>query len=220
MNERLTEAQSQIPPSAGKPGIAPLSTGLGEIYQYVITTKEGYEDRYDDRELRTIQDWIIRRQLLGTPGVADVSSFGGHLKQYEIAIAPERLNAMDVSISEIFKALESNNENTGGAYIEKGNNALFIRSEGLVGSLEDIGNIVVKNNPNGSPVLIKDVAKVQIGSAVRYGATTRNGEGEVVSAIVMMLKGANSAEVIKGIKLKMEEIKKTLPEGVAIEPFR
>jgi len=219
VNERLSEAQSQIPPSAGKPGIAPLSTGLGEIYQYVITTKEGYEDRYDDRELRTIQDWIIRRQLLGTPGVADVSSFGGHLKQYEIAIAPERLNAMDVSISEIFKALESNNENTGGAYIEKGNNALFIRSEGLVGSLEDIGNIVVKNNPNGSPVLIKDVAKVQIGSAVRYGATTRNGEGEVVSAIVMMLKGANSAEVIKGIKLKIEEIKKTLPEGVAIEPF-
>jgi len=219
VNERLTEAQSQIPPSAGKPGIAPLSTGLGEIYQYVITTKEGYEDRYDDRELRTIQDWIIRRQLLGTPGVADVSSFGGHLKQYEIAIAPERLNAMDVSISEIFKALESNNENTGGAYIEKGNNALFIRSEGLVGSLEDIGNIVVKNNPNGSPVLINDVAKVQIGSAVRYGATTRNGQGEVVSAIVMMLKGANSAEVIKSIKVKMEEIKKTLPEGVVIEPF-
>ena len=219
VNERLTEAQAQIPASAGKPGIAPLSTGLGEIYQYVITTKEGYEDRYDDRELRTIQDWIIRRQLLGTPGVADVSSFGGHLKQYEIAIAPERLNAMDVSISEIFKALESNNENTGGAYIEKGNNALFIRSEGLVGSLEDIGNIVVKNNPSGSPVLIKDVAKVQIGSAVRYGATTRNGEGEVVSAIVMMLKGANSAEVIESIKLKIEKIEKTLPEGVVIEPF-
>lgn len=219
VNERLSEAQSQIPPSAGKPGIAPLSTGLGEIYQYVITTKEGYEDQYTDRELKTIQDWIIRRQLLGTPGVADVSSFGGHLKQYEIAIVPERLNAMDVSVSEIFKALESNNENTGGAYIEKGNNALFIRSEGLVGSLEDIGNIVVKNNPSGSPVLIKDVAKVQIGSAVRYGATTRNGQGEVVSAIVMMLKGANSAEVIDNVKLKMEEIKKSLPEGVVIEPF-
>ena len=219
VSERLTEAQSQIPPSAGKAGIAPLSTGLGEIYQYVITAKEGYEDQYDDRELRTIQDWIIRRQLLGTPGVADVSSFGGHLKQYEIAIAPERLNAMDVSISEIFKALEANNENTGGAYIEKGNNALFIRSEGLVGSLEDIENIVVKNNPSGSPVLIKDVAKVQIGSAVRYGATTRNGQGEVVSAIVMMLKGANSAEVIESVKLKIEQIKKTLPEGVVIEPF-
>lgn len=219
VNERLSEAQSQIPPSAGKPGIAPLSTGLGEIYQYVITTKKGYEDQYNDRELRTIQDWIIRRQLLGTPGVADVSSFGGHLKQYEIAIAPERLNAMNVSINEIFTALETNNENTGGAYIEKGNNALFIRSEGLVSSLEDIRNIVVKNTTSGNPILIKDVAKVQIGSAVRYGATTRNGEGEVVSAIVMMLKGANSAEVIKEVKLKIENIKKTLPEGVVIEPF-
>jgi len=219
VNERLTEAQSKIPTSAGKPGIAPLSTGLGEIYQYVITNKEGYEGKYNDRELRTIQDWIIRRQLLGTPGVADVSSFGGHLKQYEIAIAPELLNAMNVSIHDIFKALEANNENTGGAYIEKGNNALFIRSEGLVGSLEDIENIVVKNNPSGSPILIKDVAKVQIGSAVRYGASTRNGNGEVVSAIVMMLKGANSAEVIESIKLKMADIRKTLPEGVVIEPF-
>jgi len=146
VNERLTEAQSQIPPSAGKPSMAPLSTGLGEIYQYVITTEDGFEDQYNDRDLRTIQDWIIRRQLLGTPGVADVSSFGGHLKQYEIAISPERLNAMDISISDIFSALEANNENTGGAYIEKGDNALFIRSEGLVSSLEDIRNIVVKNN--------------------------------------------------------------------------
>src|SRR5680860_954797 len=219
VNERLTEAQAQIPPSAGKAGIAPLTTGLGEIYQYVITTKEGYENEYDATELRTIQDWIIKRQLLGTPGIADVSSFGGYLKQYEIAITPERLSAMDVSISDIFTALEANNENTGGAYIEKGDNALFIRSEGLVNSLEDIGNIVVKNNTNGSPVLIKDVAKVQFGSAVRYGAATRNGKGEVVSAIVMMLKGANSAEVIKSIKLKMEDIRKTLPEGVVIEPF-
>jgi len=219
VNERLTEAQSKIPPSAGKPSVAPLSTGLGEIYQYVITTEEGFEDQYNDRDLRTIQDWIIRRQLLGTPGVADVSSFGGHLKQYEIAISPERLNAMDISISDIFTALESNNENTGGAYIEKGNNALFIRSEGLVSSIEDIENIVVKNNQSGSPILIRDVAKVQIGSAVRYGATTRNGKGEVVSAIVMMLKGANSAEVIKNVKLKMEEIKQSLPEGVIIEPF-
>lgn len=219
VSERLPEAQSQIPPSAGKPGLAPLSTGLGEIFQYVITTEEGFEDQYNDRDLRTIQDWIIRRQLLGTPGVADVSSFGGHLKQYEIAITPERLNAMDISMKDIFSALEANNENTGGAYIEKGKNALFIRSEGLVSSLEDIRNIVVKNNTNGSPVLIRDVAKVQIGNAVRYGATTRNGNGEVVSAIVMMLKGANSAEVIKDVKLKIEEIRKSLPEGVIIEPF-
>ncbi|WP_430966569.1 CusA/CzcA family heavy metal efflux RND transporter [Spongiimicrobium sp. 2-473A-2-J] len=219
VNERLAEAQSKIPQGVGKPGIAPLTTGLGEIYQYVITTEEGYEKEYDATELRTIQDWVIRRQLLGTPGVADVSSFGGYLKQYEIAIRPERLNAMNISISEIFDALEANNQNTGGAYIEKNNKALFIRSEGLVGSLDDIRNILVRQNPNGIPVLVSDVAKVQIGSAVRYGATTRNGQGEVVSAIVMMLKGANSAEVIKDVKEKIAVIGKTLPEGVVIEPF-
>lgn len=219
VNERLAEAQGQIPEGVGKPGIAPLTTGLGEIYQYVITTEEGYENEYDARELRTIQDWIIRRQLLGTPGVADVSSFGGHLKQFEIAIRPERLNAMNISINEIFEALEANNQNTGGAYIEKNNKALFIRSEGLVGNLNDIGSILIRQNPNGIPILISDVAKVQIGSAIRYGATTRNGHGEVVSAIVMMLKGANSAEVIKDVKEKIAAISKTLPEGVVIEPF-
>lgn len=219
VNERLAEAQSKIPDGVGKPGIAPLTTGLGEIYQYVITTEEGYEKEYDAIELRTIQDWVIRRQLLGTPGVADVSSFGGYLKQYEIAIRPERLNAMNISISEIFDALEANNQNTGGAYIEKNNKALFIRSEGLVGGLDDIRNILIRQNPNGIPVLVSDVAEVQIGSAVRYGATTRNGQGEVVSAIVMMLKGANSAEVIKDVKEKIAVIGKTLPEGVVIEPF-
>ncbi len=219
VSERLTEVQSEIPENIGKPSIAPLSTGLGEIYQYVIGTKPGYEDKYDAVQLRTIQDWVIRRQLLGTPGVADVSSFGGYLKQYEIAIRPERLNAMQVSIAEIFNALESNNQNTGGAYIEKNDKALFIRSEGLVGSLKDIENILVKQTDDGIPVLISDVAKVQTGTAIRYGATTRNGEGEVVSAIVMMLKGANSAQVIADVKGKMETISKTLPEGVVIEPF-
>jgi len=219
VNERLAEAQAKIPEGVGKPGIAPLTTGLGEIYQYVITTKEGYEKEYDARELRTIQDWVIRRQLLGTPGIADVSSFGGYLKQYEIAIRPERLNAMNISISEIFDALAANNQNTGGAYIEKNDKALFIRSEGLVGNLDDIRNILIRQNPNGIPVLISDVAKVQIGNAIRYGASTRNGQGEVVSAIVMMLKGANSAEVIRDVKEKIATIRKTLPVGVVIEPF-
>lgn len=219
VNERLAEAQSEIPKGIGKPGIAPLTTGLGEIYQYVITTEPGYEDQYNATELRTIQDWIIRRQLLGTPGVADVSSFGGYLKQYEIAIRPERLNTMNISITEIFDALQTNNQNTGGAYIEKNDKALFIRSEGLVGSLEDIENILVKQTESGNPILIRDVAKVQIGKAIRYGATTRNGEGEVVSAIVMMLKGANSAKVIEDVKKQIATISKTLPEGVVIEPF-
>ncbi|MEQ9286767.1 MAG: CusA/CzcA family heavy metal efflux RND transporter [Cyclobacteriaceae bacterium] len=219
VNERLTEVQAQIPPGVGQPGMAPVTTGLGEIYQYVVGTEVGYEDKYDARELRTIQDWIVRRQLLGTSGVADVSSFGGYLKQYEIAIDPDRLKAMDVSIAEIFQALEENNENTGGAYIEKNLNAYFIRSEGLVGSLSDIENMFVKSNANGIPVLIRDVAKVQLGNAVRYGATTRDGEGEVVSAIVLMLKGENSAEVIANVKERITEIRKTLPEGVTIEPF-
>ena len=202
VNERLADAQSRIPEGIGKPGIAPLTTGLGEIYQYVVTTKPGYEDKYDAVQLRTIQDWVVKRQLLGTKGVADVSSFGGYLKQFEIAISPERLKAMQVSISEIFDALENNNQNTGGAYIEKSDKALFIRSEGLVGSIRDIENILVKQSENGTPVLISDVANVQIGSAIRYGATTRNGEGEVVSAIVMMFKGANSAQVIADVKNK------------------
>jgi len=219
VSERLSDAQSKIPEGIGKPGIAPLTTGLGEIYQYVITTKKGYEDKYDAVQLRTIQDWVIKRQLLGTKGVADVSSFGGYLKQYEIAVRPERLNAMQISISEIFNALESNNQNTGGAYIEKNNRALFIRSEGLVGSINDIENILVKQTDDGIPILISDVAKVQIGKAIRYGATTRDGKGEVVSAIVMMLKGANSAEVIADVKVKIETISKALPEGVVIEPF-
>ncbi|WP_108869484.1 CusA/CzcA family heavy metal efflux RND transporter [Aquimarina aquimarini] len=219
VSERLVEVQSQIPANIGKPEIAPLTTGLGEIYQYVITTESGYEDQYDASALRTIQDWIIKRQLLGTPGVADVSSFGGYLKQYEVAIRPERLNAMNVSISEIFNALQNNNQNTGGAYIEKNDKSLFIRSEGLIGSIADIENILIKQTTDGIPILINDVAIVQMGKAIRYGATTRNGEGEVVSAIVMMLKGANSAEVIKNVKNKMASISKTLPEGVVIEPF-
>ena len=219
VSERLVEVQSQIPPGVGQPGMAPITTGLGEIYQYVVGTKPGYEDQYDARELRTIQDWVVRRQLLGTPGVADVSSFGGYLKQYEIAIDPDRLKSMNISIAEIFQALEANNENTGGAYIEKNQNAYFIRSEGLVSSMDDIRNMLVRTNTDGIPVLVKDVAQVQLGSAVRYGATTRNGEGEVVSAIVMMLKGENSAEVIDNVKERIFEIRKTLPEGVTIEPF-
>ncbi|MBI1185704.1 CusA/CzcA family heavy metal efflux RND transporter [bacterium] len=219
VNERLRQVQNQIPQGVGEPGMAPITTGLGEIYQYVVEPLPGYENRYDAQQLRTIQDWIVRRQLLGTPGVADVSSFGGYLKQYEIALKPERLKAMNISIAEIFKALEANNENTGGAYIEKQPNAYFIRSEGLVGTIADIENISIKYNQNGIPVFIKDVAQVRQGHAVRYGATTRNGQGEVVSAIVMMLKGENSAEVIENVKERIAAIKKSLPEGITITPF-
>jgi len=219
ISERLQLVQEQLPKGFGTPFLAPVTTGLGEIYQYVVRPEKGYEDKYDAMELRTIQDWIVRKQLLGVKGVADVSSFGGLLKQYEIAVEPEKLLAYEVTIADVFTALENNNQNTGGSYIEKGPTALFIRSEGLVGSKSDIESIVVKNLPNGIPLLIGNVAEVKLGSATRYGALTYNGERQVSGAIVLMLKGANSNEVITRVKDRVEEIKKTLPEGVTIEPF-
>ncbi len=219
VNERLSAAKSAIPPGAGNPELAPLSTGLSEIYQYILRPKKGYEEKFDATELRTIQDWIVRRQLLGTEGVADVSSFGGHIKQYEIALDPEKLRSMTISISELFLALERNNQNTGGAYIDKKPYAYFIRSEGLVENLEDIEKIVIKNSPNGLPLLVRNVATVRYGHAMRYGAMTYNDKGEVVGALVLMLKGANSSLVIGKVKERIEQIRKTLPEGVDIEPF-
>ncbi|MBC7446711.1 MAG: efflux RND transporter permease subunit, partial [Hymenobacteraceae bacterium] len=217
--ERLREAESQIPPGVGRPEMAPLSTGLGEIYQYIVRAKPGYEKQYDTRELRSIQDWIIRRQLLGTPGVADVSSFGGLLKQYEIALDPERLRAFGVSVEEVRAAMAANNQNAGGAYLDLNPAAYFIRTEGLAQSLDDLGTIVVRRTAAGLPVLVRDVADVRLGSAVRYGAMTRNGEGEVTGGLVLMLKGANANDVIKDVKARMAQIKKTLPKGVAVDVF-
>jgi len=219
VNERLSAAKSAIPPGTGNPELAPLSTGLSEIYQYILRPKKGYEEKFDATELRTIQDWIVRRQLLGTEGVADVSSFGGHVKQYEIALDPEKLRSMNISFSELFLALERNNQNTGGAYIDKKPYAYFIRSEGLVENLENIEKIVIKNSPSGLPVLVRNVATVRYGHAMRYGAMTYNDKGEVVGALVLMLKGANSSLVIGKVKERIEQIRKTLPEGVDIEPF-
>ncbi|WP_206156093.1 efflux RND transporter permease subunit [Chitinophaga fulva] len=219
VNEKLGEAKSNIPPGIGMPEMSPISSGLGEIYQYVVHPAKGYEKKYDARELRTIQDWYVRRQLLGTPGIAEVNSFGGLLKQYEVALNPDKLRSYNLSISDVFTALQKNNENTGGAYIDKKPNAYFIRSEGLIGSTADIERIVVKNIPNGLPILMRDIGTVQIGSANRYGALTRNADGEAVGGIVMMLKGKNSNEVVKAVKERVEQIRKTLPEGVVIEPF-
>lgn len=218
INEKLKEAEEKIPKGIGTPELAPVSTGLGEIYQYVIHPKKGAENKYSAMELRTMQDWIVARQLYGTPGVAEVNSFGGLLKQYEVAVNPARLKAMNVTIAEIFTALEKNNENTGGAYIDKKPNAYFIRGIGLISSIDDIRSIVIKT-VNGIPVLVRDVANVQLGHAVRYGSITYNGEKEVVGGIVMMLKGANSAAVVNRVKAKMETIKNALPADVIIEPY-
>ena len=219
VSERLQQVSKDIPKTLGVPEMAPISTGLGEIYQYIIRPKTGYEHRYNSMELRTIQDWIVRRQLLGTNGVADVASFGGNLKQYEVAVNPAQLKSMGVTMQEVFTALENNNQNTGGAYIEKGPTILYIRTEGLIGKIQDIEKTVVKNLPDGTPILIENIGKVQYGKAIRYGAMTYNGKGEVAGAVVMMMKGANSNEVIENVKSRIEEIKKTLPEGIMIEPF-
>lgn len=217
--ERLKEAEEQIPDGKGKPELAPVSTGLGEVYQYVIHPKKNSENNYTATDLRTMQDWIVARQLYGTKGVAEINSFGGMLKQYEITVDPNRLRAMNVSILEIFTALENNNENTGGAYIDKKPNAYFIRGEGRVKSLEDIGKILVKNNPNGIPILVRDLATVGFGGAVRYGALTYNGEREAVGGIVMMRKGENSAKVVNNIKERMRVIQSSLPDDILIEAY-
>lgn len=219
--QQVTEriSQVEISENASTPQLAPPTTGLGEIYQYVLKPKKGYQGKFSLSDLRTTQDWLVRRQLLSTPGVADVSTFGGDLKQYEVAVIPANLKAMNLTISDIILALKKNNQNTGGAYIEKGPSVLYIRSVGLAGSMDDISQIVVKNNANGTPILMSHVAELRQGSAIRYGALTMAGEGELCGGIVMMLKGANSSEVIENVKNRVQEIQKTLPEGLEIEPF-
>jgi cobalt-zinc-cadmium resistance protein CzcA len=219
VNEKLKEAEDHIPKGLGTPELAPVSTGLGEVYQYILHPKKGSEQKYNPRDLRAMQDWIVARQLNGTKGIAEVNSFGGEVKQYEVAIDPNRLRAMGVSITDIFNALEENNQNTGGAYIDKKPNAYFIRGIGLVTSLEDIRNIAVKNPVGSIPIFIKDVAKVQFGNAIRYGAMTYNGKVDAVGGIVMMLKGENSNEVVRRIKDKIPVIQKSLPDDVVIEPY-
>ena len=217
--ERLNAVREEIPPGTGSPGMAPLTTGLGEVYQYIVRAQPGYENRYGLAELRSIQDWIIRRQLLGTPGVADVSSFGGYLKEYEVSFNPGRLQSLGVTVSELYGALQRNNQNGGGAYIERHGQIQFIRTEGLVGSLPDIENMVVKTRPGMPPLKVGDVATVQMGHAVRYGALVDGSRGEVSGAVVLMLKGANGQAVANAIKERMAQIEKTLPQGVVVEPF-
>lgn len=217
--EKLQQIQSQIPPEIGIPELGPISSGLGEIYQYVVKPKKGYEKKYDAIELRTIQDWIVKRQLIGVKGVAEVSSFGGKLKQYQVLVDPDKLNAMGLTINDVFNALNNNNQNTGGGYLEKGGAVLYVRSEGLLQSMDDIKSIPITKHDYPYPIYMRDVAEISIGFATRYGAMCYNADGEVSGGIVMMLKGENSSEVIKDVKDKIKLIQKTLPEGVEIEPF-
>jgi heavy metal efflux system protein len=216
--EKIKNAEEKIPAGFGTPFMGPVSTGLGEIYQYIINVDPKYKDKYSLSDVRTIQDWIVKRQLSGIPGVVEVNTWGGHLKQYEVALNPERLRAMNISIFEAYDALQKNNSIAGGGYIEKGNETYFIRGEGLVSSIEDIENIVVIRREN-IPVYIKDIAKVGFGYANRFGAITGNAEGEKVLGQVMMLKDANSNAVINAVKNRVSEIQSSLPPGISINPF-
>jgi cobalt-zinc-cadmium resistance protein CzcA len=218
--EKLRAAEPYLLQGAGVPEMAPITTGLGEFFQYTLEIDPAFKDQYSLADLRTYQDWMIKRQLLGIKGVVEVSSFGGNLKQYEVAIDPERLRAMNVSVNQVFKAIQLNNSNSGGSYLEKGTDAYFIRSEGMLTSLEDIENTVVSQRGEaGLPILVKDVAKVGFGKAVRYGAMTRNGEGEAVGGVMLLLKGANANQVVQDVKVQMEIIGKTLPQGIRIVPY-
>jgi len=218
LSERLKEAEDAIPAGLAKVELAPISSGLGEIYQYRLAVDKGLEKKYTPMELRTLQDWVVRREMLGTPGVADINSYGGFVKQYEIAVNPERLRGMNLTLNDIFQALERNNENSGSAYIDKKPTAYFIRGLGRVKSLEDIEKIVVKSNASGIPVLIRDIATVQYGSATRYGALVVD-TTEAVGGVVMMLKGANAHQVVENVKTRIGSIQKSLPKGITIEPF-
>ncbi|MFA6831987.1 MAG: CusA/CzcA family heavy metal efflux RND transporter [Bacteroidaceae bacterium] len=216
VQEKLSEVKEQIPEGFGIPKMGPVTTGLGEIFQYTLVPKD--TAKYTPQELRTIQDWIVKRQMAMIPGVVEVNSFGGSIKQYEISLSSERLNAMNITMSEVFEALNKNNINTGGAYIERNHMANFIRGEGLVKSVDDIKNIVVKKE-NNVPVLIRDVAEdVNFGKQVRYGAFTQDGH-EAVGGMILMLKGANSDKVVKDVKERMMSVQKSLPEGIEIKPF-
>lgn len=218
VNEKLDAIGEKIPKQFGIPEPGPISTGLSEIYQYTLEVDEDYEDKYNITQLRTIQDWIVKRQMALVPGVVEVNAFGGKVKQYEVAVKPEELNALDITITDVFHALASNNQNTGGAYIEKSHQAHFIRGDGIMKNKDDIAQTVVKN-VNGRPILISDIGKVTIGHQMRYGAVTKDGKGEVVGGMIMMMKGANSNQVIKDVKRRIDEIQSSLPDGVMIKPF-
>ena len=218
VKEKLESASKKLPEGVGKPTMGPITSGLGEIYQYVLTTKPAYDTVYDARDLREIQDWVVKKEMVNIPGVVGVNTMGGYLKQYEVAVDPSRLKSYNITITDIYEALKNNNANTGGSYIEKNRRAYFIRGEGLTQSLEDIRSIVLKHN-GSTPLRIGDVAKVQYGHAPRFGAFTYNGKGEAVGGKVMMLRGENPAEVIDNVKERLPRVREALPEGVEMKSF-
>ena len=215
--ERLSQAREQIPENIGSPEMGPISTGLGEIYQYELKAEKG--SGYDATALRTIQDWSVRRQLLGVPGVTEVNSFGGYEKQYQVRLDTSKLQSYNLSLREVVAAVAQNNANVGGAYIEHGSEQYLLRGIGLVSSPDDIANIIVKTGKEGIPVYVRDLGEIVTGATVRQGAVTADGEGEIVAGIAMMLKGENSRAVVDRVKERVEQVKKTLPQGVQLIPF-
>ncbi len=218
VSEKLVAIRGEIPAGFGKPEMGPISTGLGEVLQYTIAVDSTYRKDYSLADLRTIQDWIIRRQMAMVPGVVEVNAFGGEVKQYEVAVAPNRLNAIGLTMGDVLEALTTNNINTGGAYIQKNHQAQFIRGEGLIADSADLAMVLVANF-GGVPITIGDVAQVKLGKAVRYGALTKDGNGEAVGGMILMLKGANSNDVINAVNKRLSSIQASLPPGVRIEPF-
>lgn len=215
--ERLSQVRQQIPESIGSPEMGPISTGLGEIYQYELKPEHGRNN--DPQYLRTVQDWTVRRQLMGLAGVAEVNSYGGKKKQYQIRVDPAKLMSYGLNLREVVAAVLANNENVGGAYIEHGGEQYILRGIGLAQTTEQLGNIVVKSGKEGVPIYVRDIAEVVTGSAVRQGAVVADGKGEIVAGIVMMLKGENSRAVVERTKTRVAQIQKTLPAGVRLKPF-
>src|SRR5574344_2069613 len=218
VNEQIQTVAGDIPSELGQPELMPITTGLGEIYQYVLKVDPKYRSQYNPMELRVIQDWIVKRQLSGIPGIVEINSFGGYLKQYEVAVDPDALAALQITIGDVFEALSNNNQNTGGSYIEKVGRAYYIRSEGMITKMKDIEKIVVANR-GGMPVHISDIGKVQWGAPKRFGAMTMDGNGECVGGIAMMLKGANANVVTQELQKRIEKVQKMLPAGVSIVPY-
>src|SRR5579883_3469502 len=212
--ERLPQAKESIPAGFGSPEMGPISTGLGEIYQFEVRGQG-----YSLMDLRSILEWDIAPLLRSEPGVVEVNSYGGELKTYEVQLNANRLVSYNIPLSKVFEALERNNFNSGGGYIEHNQEQYVVRGEGLVGSLEDIGNIVVGASKNGTPVYIKNLGNVQFAPMLRQGAATRDGRGEVVTGVVMMLIGENSRVVANQVDRKLNEIQKTLPAGVTIDTY-
>lgn len=218
VGQQLQAARQEIPEGFGEPSLMPITTGLGEIYQYTIDVKKGYEDKYNAQKLRTIHDWVIKRQLNGIPGIVEISSFGGFIKQYEVAVNPQLLSNYNLTLLDVNNALKSNNQNTGGSYVQKGPYSYYIRTDGLISDFDDIKNIVVTIH-NNIPIRIVDIANVQLGSPPRFGAMTKDGKGEAVGGITLMLKGGNASQVIKQVKDRIDKISKNLPEGIEINPY-